>query len=69
MSTHMALDDILMAVGDWVGLIDELPAEALVTLPDILTEGATRSGAMLVEVPAVSTASVGISRSRVQGDQ
>lgn len=65
----MALDDILMDVGDWVGLIDELPAETLVTLPDILTEGATNSGAPLVEVPAVATTAGGISRSRVQGDQ
>lgn len=65
----MALDDILTDVGDWVGLIDELPAETLFTLPDILAEGATNSGAALVEVPAVATASGGISRSRVQGDQ
>ncbi len=65
----MALDDILMDVGDWVGLMDELPADALVTLPDILAEGGTNSGAALVEVPAVATASGGISRSRVQGDQ
>jgi hypothetical protein len=65
----MALDDILIDVGDWVGLMDELPAEALVTLPDILAEGGTISGAALVEVPAVATASGGISRSRVQGDQ
>jgi hypothetical protein len=64
----MALDDILMDVGDWAGLMDELPAEALVTLPDILTEGGTNSGAALVEVPIVATVSGGISRSRVQGD-
>lgn len=65
----MALDDILVDVGDWVGLMDELPAEALVTLPDILTEGATNTGAALVEVPAVIAAAGGISRSRVQGEQ
>jgi hypothetical protein len=65
----MALDDILTDVGDWAGLIDELPAETLVTLPDILSEGATNSGAALVEVPAVATTLGGISRSRVQGDQ
>lgn len=65
----MALDDILTEVGDWVALIDELPAETLLTLPDILAEGATNSGMPLVEVPAVATTSGGISRSRVQGDQ
>jgi hypothetical protein len=65
----MALDDILVDVGDWVGLMDELPAEALVTLPDILTEGATNTGAVLVEVPVVAAAAGGISRSRVQGEQ
>ena len=65
----MALDDILVDVGDWVGLMDELPAESLVTLPDILTEGATSSGATLVEVPVIVAGAGGISRSRVQGEQ
>ena len=65
----MALDDILADVGDWVGLMDELPAESLITLPDILTEGASNTGAVLAEVPEVVAASVGISRSRVQGEQ
>jgi hypothetical protein len=65
----MALDDILADVGDWVGLMDELPAESLVTLPDILTEADSNTGAVLVEVPEVVAASIGISRSRVQGEQ
>ena len=65
----MALDDILADVGDWVGLMDELPAESLVTLPDILTEAGSNTGAVLVEVPEVVAASGGISRSRVQGEQ
>lgn len=65
----MALDDILVDVGDWVGLMDELPAESLVTLPDILTEAGSNTGAVLVEVPEVVAASIGISRSRVQGEQ
>jgi hypothetical protein len=65
----MALDDILADVGDWVGLMDELPAESLVTLPDILTEAGSNTGAVLVEVPEVVAASIGISRSRVQGEQ
>jgi hypothetical protein len=65
----MALDDILADVGDWVGLMDELPAESLVNLPDILTEAGSNTGAVLVEVPEVVAASIGISRSRVQGEQ
>lgn len=65
----MALDDILINVGDWTGFVGELPAETLVTLPDILTERATSRGALLVEVPAVATSSGGISRGRVQAEQ
>jgi hypothetical protein len=66
----MALDDILVDVGDWVGLMDELPAESLVTLPDIVTESGTNRGAALVEVPTVvAGGGNGISRSRTQTEQ
>jgi hypothetical protein len=65
----MALDDILTDVGDWVGLVSEVPAEPLVTLPDILTEGGSNSGALLSEIPTVTASAGGISRSRVQGGQ
>ena len=65
----MPLADIVADTGDWVGLMGELPAESLVTLRDILTEGGTLSGSALVEVPAVEAASAGVSRARVQGEQ
>jgi hypothetical protein len=50
--------------------MDELPAESLVTLPDIVTESGTNRGAALVEVPAVvAGGGNGISRSRTQTEQ